>query len=71
MLPFSVRVTSLGWYGSFVGKKRKKKMWRAALVFFGLLGRKEIGGLLIMRGVRSKGLNFLSFVIFGLGLRCI
>ena len=38
-------------------------------VFFGLFGRKEIVGLLKMRGIQFKGVNHFSFVIFRRGLR--
>ena len=54
-----------------MGKKRKKCGELLPYAFSRQFGKKETIRLLKMRGVWSKGLNFLSFVTFRFGLRCI
>ena len=59
MLPATVKVTILGWDGSFVGEKRKG-VWKASpLCLFGRFGRQGTKLLLRKKSCQSKDLRIL------------
>ena len=62
-------VDRLAWF--LCGLKEKKRVAGYSLMLILEFRRKEIVGYLKMRGIWSKGLKSLSFVIFGCGLCCI
>ena len=51
-------------------RKRKRHDELLLYAFFGLFGKKEIVGHLIMSGGQFKGSNSPSFVIFTCGASC-
>lgn len=69
VFPSSVRDTLLPRYGSFVGRKWKKKAWVAQLLSFsfGLFGAEETRSLLKMRLFQFIGRNLLLFVFGAFG----
>ena len=70
MLLASIRVTFLGWDGSFVGRKRRE-VWKVGpLCIFGQFGRLGTKLCLKIMCYPSKDLKVLLFIFFGWRRNC-
>ena len=66
VMPATVKVTLLGWDRSFVGKKKKKKVWIVdPYVFFGRFEKQVTKLYLKMMCCPSKDLRVLLFSFTG------